>query len=122
MDYSGHETILVVDDEPSLSTMLDDLLSGKGYRLIQATSAEHALNILQKNHVDLLISDIAMPGMDGHELAEVVQRLYPAVKVQLVSGYSDIADNSVIHKKILYKPFRSHEILMKVRSLLDGAA
>ncbi len=119
MEYTGHETILVVDDEPSLSNLLDDMLSSVGYRLIQANSAEHALHILQSNHVDLLISDIAMPGMDGYELAKAVSRQYPEVKVQLVSGYSEIADDDVLHKKVLYKPFKSNDVLMRVRSLLD---
>lgn len=120
MEYTGHETILVVDDEPSLSNLLDDMLSSVGYRLIQANSAEHALHILQSNHVDLLISDIAMPGMDGYELAKTVSRQYPEVKVQLVSGYSEIADDDVLHKKVLYKPFKTNDVLMRVRSLLDG--
>ncbi len=119
-DLSVGETILVVDDEPALSAMLEDLLSFHGYKFLQANSAEQALKILQSNHVDLVISDITMPGMDGFELYEKVSQLYPSIKIQLVSGYSEKAQtDQVLHKKVLYKPFHSNEILTHIRSLLD---
>lgn len=119
MSTSGQETILVVDDEPSLSSMLNALLSEYGYRLLQASSAEQALQLLQTNHVDLIISDIKMPGMDGDELAEQVQNLYPHIKLQLVSGYSDqIESDRVLHKRVLFKPYNTNEMLKRVQDLL----
>ena len=120
MNTSGHETILVVDDEPALSAMLEDALGYYGYKILQANSAEQALNMIRSNHVDLIISDISMPGMDGFELYEQVRREFPQIKFQLVSGYNDNIDkNTVLHKKILYKPFQNNELFQRVRALLD---
>ena len=120
MEQSVNETILVVDDEPTLSSMLDDVLTHHGYKLLQANSAEQALKILQLNKVDLLISDITMPGMDGFQLMEEVNRLYPDMKVQLVSGYNENIDTGeVLHKRILFKPFNNNELLLRIQSLLN---
>jgi DNA-binding response OmpR family regulator len=119
--YSGNETILIVDDETALRNMLHETLSNYGYRLLQASSAEHALNFLKSNAIDLLISDVAMPEMDGYQLAHKVNELYPHVKVQLVSGYSDkVEGNKVLHKKILYKPYNTVELLKRIRDILDN--
>lgn len=118
--YSGSETILVVDDEPALSAMLEDLLCFHGYKFLQANSAEQALKILQSNHIDMVISDVTMPGMDGFELSQQIGQQYPDIKVQLVSGYSEKTQtDQVLHKKVLYKPFHSNEILERIRNLLD---
>ena len=114
------ETILVVDDEPSLLNMLDSVLSHFGYKLLQAASADQALNVLRLNKVDLVISDITMPGMDGFQLMEQINQQFPDVKVQLVSGYNENIDTDlVLHKKILYKPFNNNEMLTRIRELLD---
>jgi len=119
-DYSGNETILIVDDELALRQMLYDVLSTRGYRLIQASSGEQALNFLKSNDIDLLISDVAMPEMDGYELADKVRGSYPDVKVQLVSGYSEnVEEDRVLHKRVLYKPFRNVTLLKRVRNILD---
>lgn len=120
-DFSGTETILVVDDEPSLSAMLEDMLLYYGYKFMQAGNAEQALKILQSNHVDLVISDVTMPGMDGFELLEQIKQSHPEIKVQLVSGYNEKTQaDQVLHKKVLYKPFHNDEILSRIRSLLDS--
>ncbi len=113
------EVILVVDDEPSLINMLDTVLSHYGYKLLQANSADQALKMMRLNKVDLVISDVSMPGMDGYELMEHIHNEFPEVKVQLVSGYNlNTGKNDVLHKKILYRPFSNNEMLTRIRELL----
>ena len=115
-----NKTILIVDDEEALSHMLNDILSDEGYQVLEANSAERALGILKSTHVDLMISDIIMPGMGGFELVEKVNELYPEVKIQLVTGYSDqVQEDVVLHKKILYKPYQNFDMLERVKSMLD---
>jgi len=121
MASSRIKTILIVDDEEALSNMLNDVLSEEGYQVLEANSAERALGILKSTNVDLMISDIIMPGMGGFELVEKVNELYPEVKIQLVTGYSDqVQEDVVLHKKILYKPYQNFDMLERVKSMLDG--
>ena len=118
---SGTETILIVDDEPTLLTMTSKMLTPRGYRVLTANSGEQALVVLERESVDLLLSDIIMPNIDGNQLAAKVTKLYPHIKIQLVSGYSDIAgkiDNS-LHEQIIRKPFSSLVLLKQIRILLD---
>lgn len=122
-DLQGNETILVVDDEKSLREFNQMLLQHNGYKVFLAKDANEALDILQKEHIDLLLSDVIMPGMNGYQLATKVQELYPDIKIQLMSGYTDkhhidLADTS-LHKNLLNKPFKATELLTLLRELLD---
>ncbi len=119
----GGENILIVDDEPALLDLIDNILSQQGYQTFTANNAQQALDILEKEKIDLLISDVIMPDMDGYELASIVQKQYPHIKIQLASGFSDdrhikMADTT-LHKNLLHKPYNSQELLARVRSLLD---
>lgn len=121
---TGNETILVVDDEPALVTLSCQILSSHGYRTLAAGSGSEAMEILEKQPVDLLLTDVIMPRMDGYQLADIVTKKYPQLKVQMVSGYSDdlhtdIADGR-LRQRQLHKPFSSSELLMRVRETLDG--
>ena len=121
MKSNSSSTILIVDEEEALSQMLNDLLSAEGYKILEANNAVQALGILKSTHVDLMISDIVMPGMDGFELVEKMKELYPQVKIQLVSGYSDqIQGDVVLHKKILYKPYSQFDMIERVKDILSG--
>jgi CheY-like chemotaxis protein len=121
--YRGNETILVVDDEDALRGLTDEVLSMNGYRVLQAQDAEQALKILQESPVDLMISDVIMPGMNGYQLAHIVMQKYPNTKIQMVSGFNSVENSiDVIEKlknKQLYKPFNANELLRHVRLLLD---
>jgi len=120
MELKNNQTILVVDDEAALCHTLNDVLSGEGYRLLEANSGSRALDILKSTHVDLIISDIEMPGMNGYDLVEKVNELYPHIKIQLVSGYSNrVRDDIVLHKKILYKPYTKGDMIERVKSMLS---
>lgn len=123
IDYAGHETILVVDDEPALLDLTTELLSQHGYRIIKAENGQQALHILESNPVDLLLTDVIMPEMDGYQLAEFVTENYPSVKIQLASGFTDnrhqrMTDDSLT-RHILRKPYASEALLKRVRELLD---
>lgn len=123
---SGSETIMVVDDEPALCCLSEEILSSQGYRVIVAESAEEALDKLTQNKVDLIISDVIMPGMNGFQLARKVRKLYPLIKFQLASGYSentgylnDEQDQNLIDC-MLHKPFDKEAMLEKVRNHLGN--
>ncbi len=123
IDLRGKETILIVDDESALLNLSCEILSQQGYNILCAHSGKQALEILAHESIDLLFSDIIMPEMDGYQLASMVQKKYPDVKIQLVSGYSNghhvnMVDDS-LHQNLIYKPFNTQSLLKKIRVLLD---
>ena len=121
---AGNETVLVVDDESALLELSCQILDDHGYHTLQAGSGSEALEILEKQTVDLLLSDVIMPKMNGYQLAEIVTEKYPKIKIQMVSGFSDDRnielENDQLHKRQLDKPFSSAELLKRVRETLDG--
>ncbi len=122
-NFQGNETILVVDDEQSLRGLAEEVLTMNGYKVLQAQDAVQALNIMANNTVDLMVSDVIMPGMNGYQLAQEVINKYPKTKIQMVSGFNAI-ENSVdvieeLQKNQLRKPFNSNELLKHVRDLLN---
>lgn len=130
-DLTGNQTILVVDDEPALVTLTSHILSQQGYRVFSASSGKEALLILEKEHMDVLLSDVIMPEMDGYQLAVAVLKKYPNIKIQLASGFSDDRHinnigssllNTSLHQNLLYKPYHSKKLLLRIRELLDDTA
>lgn len=125
-DYHGSETILVVDDEPGLRLLAKNLLQLYGYNVLTTESAENALNILEQTKVDLLLSDIIMPGLDGYQLAAIVIKKFPDVKIQLASGFSDDLhlnnpnEANILNKNLLHKPYSKDQLLKSIRTLLDN--
>ena len=119
----ANETILVVDDEPALLKLTHEILSSHGFNVFCADSAKDALNILKLEAIDILISDIIMPKMDGYQLAAIVKEKYPGVKVQLASGFTDDRNMGMVdkhlQKNILHKPFNSQVLLQRIRELCD---
>jgi len=119
---NGNETILVVDDEPALIELSSALLTQQGYQVFSAENGLQALMVLEKENIDLLLSDVIMPEMNGYELASAVQEKYPHIKIQLASGFTDdrYADkiDSALQKNLLRKPFNSQELFQKIRELL----
>lgn len=122
-ELNGSETILIVDDEPALTDLTSQLLNKRGYRTLIANSGQAALDILESEKVDLLLSDVIMPDMDGYQLAEIVEEKYPHIKIQLASGFSDNrhvnAENQSLHENVLDKPYHSNALLLRVRELLN---
>lgn len=123
-NLSGNEVILVVDDEISLLDLTTEILTEQGYHVICASSGKQALEVLEKKQVDLLLSDVIMPGIDGYQLAQIVKEKFPSIKIQLASGFTDDRHidmvNDTLHKNLLYKPYSSQDLLQKIRNLLDN--
>ena len=121
-NYTGNENILVVDDEAALLGLTSEILSNMGYKVISAHNGEQALELLKNNSIDLIITDVIMPEMDGYQLATRVKQTYPDIKIQLVSGFSDNRHSGMIDdelfENIIHKPFNSHEMLQRVHELL----
>ena len=119
---NGKEAILVVDDEPSLLNLACEILLRQGYQVFCAENAIHALEILETESIDLLVSDIIMPDMDGYTLASIVQEKYPNTKVLLASGFAgedDSQQDNVLTENMLQKPYRAQAMLKKIQDLLQ---
>jgi two-component system cell cycle sensor histidine kinase/response regulator CckA len=122
----GTETILLAEDEPDLRELARIFLEGYGYQVLEAGSAEQAIQTASAfpGHIDLLLTDVIMPGMSGSQLAESILKQRPQTKIVYMTGYTD--DMVVQHKvlepgvKLLQKPFGKSELALKVRSTLDG--
>ena len=116
----GTGTVLVVDDESLLLTMADTILSDFGYKVLTANSGTKALQILAQpdTKVDLVITDLVMPGMGGRELIEKIRQSEPTLAILCTSGYVMPEDNKQTGGGYLQKPFTSAELLLKVRAAL----
>jgi PAS domain S-box-containing protein len=117
----GNETILLLEDQPDLLLLTGEFLRQCGYRVLSAGRPEEALRIAKKLKagIDLLITDILMPGMDGKELAKQCKALCPGLPVLYVSGYSsDILDHLDDGEAFLSKPFPIEELGLKIRQLI----
>lgn len=123
------KTILVVDDEPMVLGLVRNMLRREGYHVLEASDASEALNVWSEHGagVQLLLTDVVMPGMNGYELAERLKRDRPDLRVLYMSGYQDrvIADLTglTVEASILIrKPFTQHSLARKVGELLDQSA
>jgi len=122
---TGNETILLVDDEPALLELVREMLEAQGYRVLQATSGEQALDILKQQSVDILFSDVIMPGMDGFQLAKIVQEKHPGVKIQFASGYTDdlaTESDQQLLNNMVYKPYNKEALLQSIHNLIQNNA
>ena len=88
-DLNGNENILVVDDESALLELTCEILGARGYNVFSAENAKQAINILNNEHIDLLLTDVIMPDIDGYQLVSLAREINPKIKLQLISGFSD---------------------------------
>ncbi len=120
---SGHENILLVDDEEEVLNFIKDILETHGYKVLPARNPLAAIDIFKKlgSEIHLVISDIVMPLMDGKELIKNLRAIKPDIRIIVVSGFSDEAVNKDILKidDFLKKPFEIIQLLSKVRRVLD---
>jgi len=118
------ETILVVDDEPVLRKLNAHILASQGYVVIEAPTAAKALELLAEESVDLVITDVFMPKMNGYELAEQMAQDYSSVAIQLISGCGgekqQSAEAEQLNAQLLQKPFAAEKLLAHVRERLDN--
>lgn len=117
---SGSETILVVEDQEQVRTMIVRLLGRRGYRVLAAGNGEEALRRVDElgRAPDLLISDVVMPGLNGRDLFRHLRRAHPGLPALFISGY--VPDLEDLPGEVLVKPFTPDDLTGKVRQLLAG--
>jgi signal transduction histidine kinase/ActR/RegA family two-component response regulator len=124
----GSETILLVEDAELVRNLARQVLEGAGYRVLEAGSAEAAIDLCERingDKIDLLLTDVIMPGMSGNEMSRILLAKQPGMPVLYMSGYTDdaIVQHGVLEAGInfLQKPFTPGALALKVREVLDTA-
>ena len=123
----GNETILVVEDDEQVRNFVCDTLAELNYKVVRASDAAAALRIIdQSPNIDLLLTDVVMPGMDGRLLCNCITKRRPAIRVLFMTGYSR---NAIVHQgplepgvpQMIQKPLTQSSLAAKVRDVLDLA-
>ena len=123
---SGSETVLVVEDEEAVRALARRVLTAKGYRVLDAASATEALKLADggRRRLDLLVTDVVMPGMGGPALAEQLVAQQPGLRVLYISGYAEEAirrqGTLAAGGALLEKPFTADELARRVRQALSA--
>jgi CheY-like chemotaxis protein len=122
--HARGETVLVVEDDPSVRLLILELLDELGYRTLEATDSRSAIPILQSSaRIDLLISDVGLPGMSGRQLADLARTVRPRIKILLVTGYAPDASlqSSFLGAgmQMMLKPFAVDALANKIREMLQ---
>jgi len=124
---SGSETLLLVEDEEMVRQLVARVLRELGYEVFETSSGDEALSLSDSldREIDLLVTDVVMPGMSGRELAEILIVKRPATRVLFMSGYTDEA---IVHHGVLDgeaefigKPFTPQELAHKIRGVLESS-
>jgi len=123
LDYQ--QTILVVDDDPHILEVLETRLSSAGFRTITAAGGQEAIEILHSQQVDLMISDVRMPGLGGMDLLKEVRELQPELPIIFLTAYGTIPDavRAIKAGAVEYftKPFNGRDLVLKVQKILREA-
>jgi PAS domain S-box-containing protein len=125
---TGHETIMLVEDDVDLRSAAARLLQAQGYNVVETESPYHAVDLLAMDgpRVDLLLTDVVMPGMNGRELADAAIALRPGLKVLFTSGYTDdiVLDGRLLGREavLLEKPFTRESLMRKVREVIESTS
>jgi CheY-like chemotaxis protein len=119
------ETVLVVDDEPTIRMLIADTLGELGYRAIEAADAATGLKVLESDvNIDLLISDVGLPGgMSGKDMVDAARASRPKIKVLFITGYADNAAITNGHLEpgvqLMSKPFSMEKLAARIRSIIE---
>jgi two-component system, cell cycle sensor histidine kinase and response regulator CckA len=125
-DLKGDETILVVEDQAEVRSVVHNALSRGGYRVLMATSGSEAVDIARQygGRIDVLITDVVMPGLSARELAERFRQQHPAGRVLYMSGYTDetVVQRGIVEQNVdfIEKPFTPATLLRRIRAVLNA--
>lgn len=126
-DLTGEGTVLLVEDEHAVRMFGARALKNKGYKVLEASNGEEALEVINNGSnqkIDLIISDVVMPGMDGHTLVQLVRHEMPDIKIILMSGYSEEVFADHVERDLgihfLTKPFSLKDLAGKVKNVMQG--
>ncbi|MDV3455829.1 PAS domain-containing protein [Sphingomonas sp. HF-S4] len=119
----GGETVLVVDDEESIRMLVTETLADLGYHALEAADGPSALKLLTtESHIDLLVTDVGLPGMNGRQLADAIRSSRPDLKILFITGY---AENAVLNHghleagmHVITKPFAMEALASRIRELI----
>ena len=119
------ETVLVVEDEPVVRGVIVEMLHDQGYRVLEATDGPSGLRMLRLNdRIDLLVTDVGLPGMNGRQLADQARETRPGLKILFITGY---AENVAIAKgflqpgmEMITKPFDLDNLSQRIREMVSG--
>lgn len=123
-DSHQKATVLVVEDDSTVRNLVQTVLLAEGHRVLVARGPEEAMDIVHEHNevIDLLLTDVVMPTMDGHSMARTIQHVSPAVKVLFMSGY---ANHGIVHEgqlehnvEFIQKPFTPDELVMRIQQVL----
>jgi signal transduction histidine kinase len=127
LEMEGSETILVVEDEPAVLDLARRMLELEGYAVVTASSGAEALRLCEElTSIDVLLTDIVMPGLNGRELASTLCERIPGLRVVLMSGYTQDSEPLdgllAAGAAFVEKPFTARALVSEVRGVLDAAA
>ena len=117
--------MLIVDDEEMVRRLAARILRGEGYRVLEAAGGVEAIRVLQRSsqRVDLVVTDVAMPGLGGRQLGDTISRCWPRVRVLFMSGFPTyrIIDEGALDptSPFLQKPFTRDQLARKVKEVLS---
>ena len=123
-DREQPPTVLVVDDEPMICMLASDYLRDAGYRTLEAHNAQQAIDLLEKGEqVDVVFSDVQMPGMDSFELQRWVRQHRPQMRVLLASGVENVkaaSGHMGVPRWLVFKPYNMVDLEQRIRDLIRG--
>jgi len=119
------ETVLVVEDEPVVRGVILEMLDEQGYRTLEAVDGPAGLRLLRSDaRIDLLVTDVGLPGMNGRQLADQAREMRPGLKVLFITGYAEsvaIADGFLQPgMEMITKPFDLGNLSRRVRTMVSG--
>jgi CheY-like chemotaxis protein len=118
------ETVLVVEDDPQVRMLVIELLKDLDYAALEAGDAREALALLDQQHVDLMVSDVGLPGLNGRQLAEMARARSPGLKILFMTGYAEHAQvrSSFLgaDMDLITKPFEIDDLATKIRAMVTS--
>jgi two-component system, cell cycle sensor histidine kinase and response regulator CckA len=123
-DRTGTEGVLLAEDEETIRRLVGEVLERSGYKVFAASNGDEALALLEEHgdEIDLLLTDVIMPGMSGPDLARAASKLRPSLRVLFTSGYTSEPDEAFDDPNVEFigKPFSPQALVAKVRDVLDA--